>query len=153
MAGDGSSSRLSSPARPPPYKGRPQKLATWKERYAKSDLFDAAALEAANPDTFPEQLLRNVAVAHTVAAGEYVAVIALVREAYAPAVADWAAGYLALEGIVTRSATWEQFHALAAGHDELTSLRAYLFDKSVNLRPAFALQPPETAAPATDQAL
>jgi hypothetical protein len=121
------------------YKGRPHKLATWKKRYAKSDLFDAAALDTADPDAFPEQLLRNVAVAHAVAEGEHIAVVALVREVYALAVAGWAAGYVAHDGIHTRSATWEQIYALTDGHDELEMLRAYLLDKSVYLRRAFAL--------------
>jgi hypothetical protein len=121
------------------YKGHPAKLVTWKERYGNPDLFDYQGLAAAHADTFPEQLLRNVAVAHSVAAGEHVAVVALVRETYAPAVADWAAGYLAVESIITRTATWEQLYALAQGHEELAELRRYLIGKSVNLAPAFAL--------------
>jgi hypothetical protein len=121
------------------YKGRRHKLATWKERYATSGLFDPAALAAADPDTFPEQLLRNVAVAHAVAAGERVAVVALVREKYAPAVADWAANYLAVKDIITRLASWERLYALTEGNQELKKLRDYLADKSVNLRQAFAL--------------
>jgi hypothetical protein len=128
------------------YKRRRHKLATWKERYATAGLFDPGALAAADPDTFPEQLLRNVAVAHAVAAGERVAVVALVREKYAPAVADWAADYLAVDNTITRSATGEQLYALTDGNQALTNLRAYLADKSVNLRPAFALRR-QVAAP------
>jgi hypothetical protein len=121
------------------YRGRKEKLETWNARYAKTKLFSAAALAAAKPETFPEQLLRNVAVAHAVAAGEHVAVIALVREVYAPKVTGWAANYIADVGVITRVATWEQLYALTEGQDALAGLRGYLADKSVNLRPAFAV--------------
>jgi hypothetical protein len=126
--------KLSSPTST--YKGHHGKLKTWKQRYAGSGLFDPAGLEAADPDTFPEQLLRNVAVAYTLAAGEHVAVVALVRRNYGAAVADWA-DYVAGESIITRSATWEQLYRLTDRDQELADLRAYLADKSVNLRRAF----------------
>lgn len=123
------------------YKGRPDKLKGWKNRYAKADLFNEPALAAAEPETFPEQLLRNVAVAHAVAVGEHVAVVALVRQtyAYAKAVTNWADSYLADESIITRSATWEQIYALTEGQHQLSDLRVYLADKSVNLRKAFEI--------------
>lgn len=121
------------------YRGRKEKLKAWNKRYGNTKLFNAAALASAKPETFPEQLLRNVAVAHSVAAGEHVAVIALVRKVYAPKVDGWAANYVAGPGIVTGTATWEQLYALTAGQDSLAGLRHYLADKSVNLRRAFAL--------------
>lgn len=121
------------------YKGRPDKLEGWKKRYAKADVFNAAALTAADPETFPEQLLRNVAVAHAVAAGEHVAVVALVRKTYVKAVTNWANDYVADESVITRTATWEQLHALTEGQQELSVLRGYLADKSVNLRRAFEI--------------
>jgi hypothetical protein len=83
--------------------------------------------------------LRNVAVAHAIAAGEHVAVVALVRQTYLEAVADWPAGYVADGSVITRSATWKQIHAMTEGHQELADLRGYLADKSVNLRQAFQI--------------
>jgi hypothetical protein len=121
------------------YRGRPAKLPKWRERYATSAPFNADALRAADPALFPEQLLRNVAVAVRVAAGENVAVVALVRQAYVERVADLASGYLVDEEIRTCTATWEQLHALADREASLHKLAVYLSDKSVNLRPALQL--------------
>jgi hypothetical protein len=50
---------------------------------------------SSKPDTFPEQVLRKIAVADAVAAAERVAVVALVRAANGPAVSDSANGDLA----------------------------------------------------------
>jgi hypothetical protein len=133
--------KLGSP--PSTYKGRPDKLEGWKKRYAKPDLFNGAKLMAVDPERFPEQLLRNVAVAHAVARGEHVAVVALVRQTYAEAVANWADDYLADKSVITRSATWEQIYALTEDVQELSDLRDYLADKSVNLRKAFEIRPTE----------
>ena len=91
------------------------------------------------PRTFPEQLLRNVAVAHQVAGKERAAVVALVRDVYAPSVETWAAGYLADDSIFTGYATWEQLYGLAETREGLAALRDYMADKSVNLRRAFTL--------------
>lgn len=74
-----------------------------------------------------------------VAAGEHVAVVALVRQTYGNAVANWAENYLADKSVITRSATWEQLYALTEGQHELSHLRGYLADKSINLRKAFEI--------------
>jgi hypothetical protein len=98
-----------------------------------------ASIAAAQPDEFPEQLLRNVPVARKVAGNQRVAVVALVREAYASKVTDWAAGYVADESILTRAATWEQLYSLTNDHEQAANLRRYMAEKSVNLRQAFKL--------------
>ena len=64
------------------------------------------------------------------------------RDVYVPSVHDWAAGYVADDSIFTGTASWEQLYGLTAAHDGLAALRRYMADKSVNLRPAFALQRP-----------
>ena len=126
------------------YAGKGEKLKSWIKRYsdASPGLFASAALQAADARRFPEQLLRNVAVANAVRdGGERAVVVALVREQYARAVAGWAGNYLAPDAPVsTRSATWEQLYA-ALPHDDtrLATLRHYMWDKSVGLRPAFDL--------------
>ena len=65
--------------------------------------------------------------------------VALVRQTYAEAVENWADDYLADESVITRSATWEQIYALTEAQLELSDLRGYLADKSVNLRKAFEI--------------
>ena len=120
-------------------KGKPEKLKGWGSVYGTSGIFDLTAVEAADPASFPEQLLRNVAVAHRVACAERAAVIALVRDVYASSVAAWADGYLADTSIFAGSATWEQLYGLTDAREELSGLRAYMADKSVNLRKAFAV--------------
>lgn len=70
---------------------------------------------------------------------ERAAVVALVRDIYAPSVGTWAAGYLTDDSIFTGSATWEQLYGLTEAREALAELRDYMADKSVNLRPAFTL--------------
>jgi hypothetical protein len=98
-----------------------------------------AAVEAANPASIPEQVLRNVAVAHRVAGRERAAVLALVRDGYAKSVEARAGAYLVDDSIFTGAATWEQLFGLTKQRDGLARLREYMVDKSVNLRPAFVL--------------
>lgn len=74
-----------------------------------------------------------------VGGNERAAVVALVREIYAPDVKAWAYGYLTDDSVFTGSATGEQLYALTEAHEELAALRAYMADKSVSLRPAFAM--------------
>lgn len=128
--------KLSSPTST--YAGKAGRLSRWIECYADPlpDLFDAAELAAADPAHFPEQLLRNVAVAEMVRApDEHAVVVALVRHRHAESVAGWAGGYLAPGAPVkTASATWEQLYAALPADD---ALRRYLQAKSVGLRPAF----------------
>jgi hypothetical protein len=120
-------------------KGKPQKLKEWGHVYGGSGIFDLAAIGAADPASLPEQLLRNVAVAHRVASHERAAVVALVRHVYANSVKAWAAGYLTDDSIFTGWATWEQLYGLTEARKELAGVRDYMGDKSVNLQPAFAL--------------
>jgi hypothetical protein len=120
-------------------KNKPEKLKDWAKTYGATGAFDIAAVEAANPAIFPEQLLRNVAVAHRVAGRERAAVVALVRDVYASSVEAWADDYLADDSIFTGSATWEQVFGLTETREELALLHEYMADKSVNLRPAFKL--------------
>jgi restriction endonuclease-like protein len=131
--------KLSSPTST--YAGRAGRLKTWIERYAdpSQNLFDAAALTAARAETFPEQLLRNVAVADRVrASNERAVVVALVRQQHAHKVDGWAGDYLTPGGrVTTASATWEKLYAAVPAED--TTLRRYLRGKSVGLRPAFDL--------------
>jgi hypothetical protein len=135
-------SKLSSPTAT--YAGKDGKLATWRRRYADPTpgLFDAAELDAAVPKSFPEQLLRNVAVAHAISEeSERAVVVALVREQYATKVEGWGSRFLAANAPVeARSATWEQLYAaLPPGEANLSGLRSYMENKSVGLRRAFAL--------------
>jgi hypothetical protein len=129
--------KLSSPTST--YRGRPERLTSWRERYGRVGPFDPAALAAAQAASFPEQLLRNVAVAHRLAAGERVAVVALVRQIYMPVVRNWAGRFIVDRQIDTRAATWEQLYALTNRDARLADLRLYLANKSVNLRPAFSI--------------
>jgi hypothetical protein len=107
------------------YKARSERLVGWRVRYGKSKAFNQTALAAADPSTFPEQLLRKVAVAHRLAAGEHVAIVALVREVYLSAVTDWATEYLAGGAVIARAATWEQLYTLTDGNEHLANLRDY----------------------------
>jgi len=134
--------KLSSPTST--YADKREKLKSWIERYADASpgLFASAVLQAADASRFPEQLLRNVAVANAVRDGdERAVVVALVREQYAEAVNGWAGTYLAPDAPVsTRSATWEQLYdALPATDARLATLRDYMWNKSAGLRPAFRL--------------
>jgi hypothetical protein len=120
-------------------RGKSEKLKDWGNVYGGSGIFDLAAVQAAAEPSFPEQLLRNVAVAHGVAGKERAAVVALLCDAYATSVEAWAAGYVADDSIVTGAATWEQLYGLTEGREDLASLRDYMADESVNLRRAFRL--------------
>jgi hypothetical protein len=111
--------KLSSPTST--YAGKPGKLEAWRQRYADPTpgLFDTGALKSANHETFPEQLLRNVAIAHAVREnGARAIVVALVRQRYANAVTEWGAHYVAPDApVATRSVTWEQLYAALAAVD------------------------------------
>ena len=120
-------------------KNKPEKLKGWANVYGGTGAFDVAAVLTADPAGFPEQLLRNVAVARRTAGRERAAVLALVREVYAESVETWPADYLADDSIYTGVATWEQLFGLTEQRDALADLREYMTDKSVNLRPAFNL--------------
>jgi hypothetical protein len=120
-------------------RGKPEKLKAWGSVYGGSRIFDLTAVAAADEAGFPEQLLRNVAIAHRVAGRERVAVVALVRDKHKSSVDGWATDYLVEESIYTGSATWEQLYALTEAREKLARLRAYMADKSVNLRRAFRL--------------
>lgn len=133
--------KLSSPTST--YAGNPAKITVWRNTYATrfTGLFDPAGLAAADPKTFPEQLLRNVAVAHAVANGQNAVVIALVRRQYAPAVEGWGNPYLAPDApVATGATTWEELYAALPTDDaRLSTLRGYLEHKSVGLRRALDL--------------
>ena len=134
--------KLSSPTST--YADKPAKLEAWRQRYADPTpgLFDTGALASADHKTFPEQLLRNVAVAHAVRAnGERAVVVALVRQRYADVVRDWGVDYMAADApVATRSVTWEQLYAaLPPAGADLSTLRIYMERKSVGLLPAFDL--------------
>jgi hypothetical protein len=120
-------------------KNKPEKLKAWASVYGGAGPFDFAAIEAAEPASFPEQLLRNVAVAQRVAGRERAAVVALVRDVYVDSVEKWPASYLANDSIYTGAATWEQLFTLTEKREALADLGEYMADKSVNLRPAFKL--------------
>lgn len=127
------------------YAGKREKLSAWRERYPirAPGLFNDVALAAAVGKSFPEQLLRNVAVAHAVrASGEQVVVVALVREQDRPAVKGWAGDYLtSAAGMRPRTGTWERLYAALSPDDaRLAVLRRYMKNKSVGLCRAFALR-------------
>ena len=143
--------KLSSPTST--YAGKPAKLKAWRQRYADPmpGLFDATALESADPKTFPEQLLRNVAVANSVRKdGEQAIVVALVRHRYAKAVSEWGVDYMGPDApVATHSVTWEQLYAALPPDDErVSSVRNYLETKSVGLLRAFHLKQPVDEASA-----
>jgi hypothetical protein len=134
--------KLSSPTAT--YAGKPKKLGAWRERYPvrTPGLFNSVALDTAAPESFPEQLLRNVAVGHAVReSGEQVVVAALVREQYRAAVDGWAGNYVeSAAGVGAVTGTWEQLYAALSPSDaRLSGLRSYMENKSVGLRRAFAL--------------
>lgn len=129
------------------YKRTPERLDAWIERYAEAGaLFDIAALKAAEPEKFPEQLLRNVAIAAaTRKPGENVAVVALVREAQATALDSWGTGLVNDATVECRIATWEQlYRALSPNAEAVAPLRRYMRQKTVRLRPAFSIPSDDT---------
>ena len=127
------------------YARSPQRVSAWVERYADRapDLLDATKLLEIEGADFPEQALRSVVFAATLAAREGAAchVVALVRER------DW----LKAEGLVRPCLTtkggesfsvrsWEQLAATLPRDDAtLAPLRAYLGRKSFSLRRALDL--------------
>lgn len=134
--------KLTSPT--PTYARKPHRLNDWINRYANTcpDLFDSGALKKADAKTFPEQLLRNVAVARLMCdAGEQAYVVALVRRGKDSKIEERVQAYLSDKSAVgIGRATWEDiFDALPSG-GELETLRRYLENKSVGLRRAFHLE-------------
>jgi restriction endonuclease-like protein len=144
--------KLSSPTTT--YSRKPERLEAWIKRYSDplSGVFNRGMLEKAKASAFPEQLLRNVAVAAaTREPDEQAVVIALVREKYLRRVTSWGRDYLSSSSPVTAgAATWEQlYQALPPNCPELASLRDYMIQKSVRLRPAFLLGQTDDATTAT----
>ena len=128
--------KLGSPA--PHLRGKPDKLARWITRYTKSPGVFTDALAADQTGAFPEQILRNVAVASRLR--PRATVVALVRRKDAPEIEETVGRYLRPDSRVGfRRATWEALHADLPATDDLADLRDYLENKSVGLRPAFDL--------------
>lgn len=116
----------------------------WIARYGKTcpGVFKTNAIMAMARDQFPEQLLRNVALALRVRrAGEDVIVIALVRQDDASPV-DVVAHRCLNDGLdaKVRMATWEQIYLALPQRRPLDRVRQYFEHKSYRLRPAFSLQ-------------
>jgi hypothetical protein len=118
-------------------------LEVWRTRYRKScaDLFIWSALNEAAATDVPEQLLRNAAFARYLAReGEHAVVVALVREAETSAIEERFRRFCATNTVEFRQGTWESiYRLLPADEPELKTLRAYLKNKTLNLRPAFRL--------------
>lgn len=118
--------------------------AAWIDYYETTcpGVFDRAAILRTPAKRFPEQLLRNVALALNVRdPGEKVIVVALVRDAdktsadvCARECLDWQTD------ADVRQATWESLYAALPARPALDLLKRYFEDKSYQLRPAFSLQ-------------
>jgi hypothetical protein len=129
----------------PTYARRPERVAEWIKRYVGpcSGVFNKVALESAEAKTFPEQILRNVALASRVCSdGEQACVVALSRKSDRTPITEWVQPYLSDGTSVTFvQSTWEALYESLPPSRELLGLRGYLENKSRNLRPAFDLAP------------
>ena len=118
-------------------------LRQWSARYRVTcgDLFVWRALDQAKAADVPEQLLRNAAFArHLAQGGERAIVVALVREADATPVEERFRRFCAVDSVDFRRATWESiYRLLPQDAPALSKLRAYLENKTRNLRQAFRL--------------
>lgn len=122
------------------YRGREHKLAAWMDRYpaAAPEAFSASGLAGADPGSFPEQILRNAAIAAGVSRGEQAHVVGLLRRSYAPRLEEMVNPFLNPVGPVTFSrATWEDLVEELCDCPELADLRSYMVDKSYRLERAF----------------
>lgn len=127
----------------PTYKGKPEKLKRWISTYSDAlpDLFDQEALEAGDPLTFPEQLLRNVAVASVVCEKSSKAVVvSLTPHSKKTEIESEIARYLPEGSAVQfRCSTWEELMATLPPGDSTLALRSYMENKSAGLRKAFRI--------------
>jgi hypothetical protein len=115
----------------------------WLDRYDVScpGVFDRTAISDMEPRHFPEQLLRNVALALRVhQPQERVIVVALTRAS------DRAAGHTRAQQCLDRSvdamvrrANWEDIYAALDDQPSLEALKRYFESKSYRLRRAFAV--------------
>jgi hypothetical protein len=124
------------------YRNKHERVTEWIHRYGQiPNVFEQAELQATDASVFPEQLLRNVAVAATVRKrGERAFVLALVREQALTSTAGWEGNMLHPAAPITAGvATWEQIYTSLPRVSELDTLRKYMEDKSVNLHQAFAV--------------
>lgn len=124
------------------------RVEAWLERYAAAcpGVFDGEAIRRVKPREFPEQLLRNIALAHKLRADDQNAiVISLVRESDAPNSEKWVGRCLTeTADAAFRRSTWETlYRALDPDDARLEQLRLYLENKSYGLRPAFDLHESE----------
>jgi hypothetical protein len=114
-----------------------------RSRQTCPGLFDREAILNTPPRLFPEQLLRNVALAHAMRQpGEQVAVVALTRKADETR-SDAVAQQCLREGteVDLRRQTWESIYSALPPRPQLDELRSYFERKSFRLQPAFALPP------------
>lgn len=123
----------------------PARVEAWLERYAAAcpGVFDDEAIRGVKLREFPQQLLRNIALAHRLKEqGEHATVVSLVRENDPTNIEKWVGRCLAATADVDfRRATWEELYRALDPHDAgLELLRLYMENKSYGLRPAFALQ-------------
>lgn len=115
----------------------------WRERYRAScsELFDWSELDGAAPGDVPEQLLRNAAFACELAGeGERAVVVALVLEADRTPIEKRFRRFCPAGAVELRRKTWESiYRLLPEEEDSLATLRRYLENKTLNLRPSFEL--------------
>jgi hypothetical protein len=115
----------------------------WFKRYDGTcpGLFNRAAISATPARSFPEQLLRNAALASQMRQpGEQVTVVALTRASDQTSADVVARGCLREgSGVDVRRATWEGIHGALSPQADLDPLRHYLEHKSFRLERAFAL--------------
>ena len=136
----------------------PARVEAWLERYSTAcpGLFDAEAIRGVKLREFPEQLLRNIALAHNLKAeGEHATVVSLVRENDPTTIEKWMGRCLAATADVRfRRATWEGlYQALDPDLAGLEHLRRYMENKSYGLRPAFALHEADPEEPPTTRSV
>ena len=118
------------------------------ERYSRTcpGLFDTEAIRKLRARDIPPLLLRTIALAHLLREdGEQALVVALGRESDRADVERKVSRCLAASAEVGfRRGTWESiYRALDPDDGRLGLLLAYLENKSLGLRPAFALRPDE----------
>lgn len=125
----------------PTYAGKPERVAEWTGRYSDScpGLFDEQALHSADAKTFPQQILRNIAVASKVRGpGDKARVVSLVPRKKQTDIEQTVKGYLEADAPVDfEQASWEGLYEALPDDEGLAPLRRYMEEKSAGLGRAF----------------
>jgi len=126
------------------YAKTPGRVDEWLNRYAVTcpGVFDMQAINDADPKVFPEQLLRNIAVASKVISGEEKArVISLVPKSKAVDIEPTVRQFLpATPPVSFGESTWEDLYDVLPDDPSLSPLRDYMETKTAGMRKAFDIR-------------